>query len=269
MSGAVVANATLLFDRYDLGDDCKSITLNLSSAMLDNTTFSAAGASMTTAISRIAGLKDASLDAAGYINLNSSGTDAVVFGFVGVGSTSPVVTLFPNGITEGSTQSGAGYSMQGGVAKLTYAGANVGQILPFSLTVQGAVAVAKAIALKDFTQTALSTGTTNGTVFQLGQVSTCQSLYAGLHVTALSTTLGTTISALIQSASSSGAGFTAAATTRITFSAQSCKDGTWAVPIPASGLSTDEVFWRAQFTLSTGTSTGGSANGLIWAAIQQ
>lgn len=266
MSGSVVANATLLFDRYDLGDDCKTIALNLSSAMLDATTFSAAGASGTTAVMRLAGLKDANLDAAGYINLAASGTDAVAFGFLG--STSPIVTLFPNGITEGSTQAGGGYSLQGGLSKLTFGG-NVGALLPFSLQLQGATAVAKAIALKDFTQTALSSGTNNGTIFSFNPVTTCQALYAGLHVTALSTAIGTAISALIQSASSSGAGFTAAATNRITFSVLSCKDGVWATPIPASGLSTDETFWRVQFTLSTGTSTGASANGVAWMAIQQ
>lgn len=265
MSGAVVvSNAKLLFGPYDLGDDLKSITLNLSSAMLDNTTFPAAGAAATAAISRVAGLKDASLNAAGFVNLSSSASDAVLFSFLG--STSPLVTLFPNGITVGSTGLGSGYALQGGVAKYGPLGGNVGQLLPFAADVQGATVVAKVTALQDFTGSALSSGITNGTAFQIHVPSTCQQLYAGLHVTALSTTLGATIAGLIQQASSSGF---SSPVTRVTFSAQSCKWGTWATPIPSSLLSTDMLFWRVQLTVSTGTSTGAQANGLAWMAVQQ
>lgn len=267
MSGAVVvANAKLLVANYDLGGDVRAITLNLSSAMLDNTTFPAAGsATATKAISRLAGLKDASLNANGFINLTSSASDAVIFGNLGA-AVNPLVTLFPNGITVGSTAAGSGYALQGGVSKYAPFGAQVGALLPFAVDVVGATVVAKAIALHDFTGTALSTGVTNGTAFQFGAVSTCQALYAGLHVTALSTTLGTTITGVIQAATSSGF---ASPSTRITFTAQSCKAASWATPVAASALSTDQLFWRAQFTVSTGTSTGGSANGLIWMSQQQ
>ena len=264
MSGAtVVTNAKLLLGPYDLGQDLKAITLNLSSAMLDNTTFPSVSGPATAAVARVAGLKDASLNANGYVDLQSSASDAVIFGYLG--STSPLCTLFPTGIIAGSTQLGSAYALQGGVSKYGPIGGNVGTLLPFTVDVQGATTVCKATALDDFTAAAnaLSTGTTNGTAYGPFTFTSTQALYAGLHVTALSTTLGTTLSALVQQASSSGFGSSA---TAVTFSAQSCKYGTWATPVTAA--STSQTFWRVAFTLSTGTSTGGSATGLIWMAIQ-
>lgn len=263
----VVSNAKLLFGPYDLGGDSKAITLNLSSAMLDNTSFPPSGSSGTVAISRVAGLHDASLTANGYLNLTSSGTDATIFPFLG--STDPLVTAFPNGITVGSTTVGAGYALQGGVSKFTPLSGNVGQLLPFTVDVQGATQVARVTALYDATPVAntLSSGITTGTAYQpVSTITSTQSVYGGFHVTALSTTLAATISAVIQAATSSGF---SSPTSVITFGAQSCKYGTWATPVAGNTLSTNLLFWRTQITVSTGTSTGAQANGLVWYAIQQ
>ena len=119
----------------------------------------------------------------------------------------------------------------------------------------------RAIPLKNFLVTAIST-TANGTAFDLGQVSSSQSLYGALHLmTAASTARA--LSMTIQSATSSG--FTTP-TTRITFTLSSARGSTWALPV--SGLSTDPKFWRAAWTLSTAISTEGAPTGLVWMGIE-
>ncbi len=121
------------------------------------------------------------------------------------------------------------------------------------------MALVQMSALKDFRATALST-TDNGTAFQMGAPTSGQKLYAGLHLTSAS--LGTTarmLAMLIQSATASGFGSPA---TRVTFTRSTVLGAEWGTPV--GSLSTEHTWWRAQWTLSTAASTGGTWKGLAW-----
>lgn len=119
------------------------------------------------------------------------------------------------------------------------------------------MALIRAIALKDFRATALST-TDVSTGYNLGGLSTGQSVYAALHLTSAYNNTGRVLSMAVQSASSSG--FTGAAT-RITFTLSTTESGAWGTP--ATNFSTDHVWWRASWTMSTTASTGGTWKGLV------
>lgn len=125
------------------------------------------------------------------------------------------------------------------------------------------MALVRVSALKDFRSVALST-TDVSTGYNLGGVQSGSKFYAGLHLTSAS--LGTTGRMLVmtvQSASSSGFG---GAATRATFALSTAQGGEWAVPV--GGFSTDQVWWRANWTLSTAVSTGGTWKGLVWMGIK-
>jgi hypothetical protein len=117
-------------------------------------------------------------------------------------------------------------------------------------------------ALKDFRTNGLSTSDVS-TGVQLGPLTATQKLYAGLALTAAS--LGTTARMLlmsIQAASSSGFG---AASTPTQFALSTAQGAEWGVPVP---VSTDLPWFRASWTLSTGSSTGGSWKGIVFAGIK-
>ena len=126
------------------------------------------------------------------------------------------------------------------------------------------MALVRISALKDFRAAALST-TDVSTGYNLGAPVAGQVLYGGLHVTNAS--LGTTarvLSMAIQSASSSAFG---GVVTRVTFSLSTVLGAEWATPV--SALSTDQQWWRANWTLSTvAGSTGGTWKGLIWMGLR-
>ncbi len=125
------------------------------------------------------------------------------------------------------------------------------------------MALIRAVPLKSFLETSLSTSGT-GTAFNLGAATTGQYVYAAMHLTSAS--LGTTARMLVmavQAASSSGFG---AATTDFTFALSTDIGSTW--PARLSGLSTDQVWWRASWTLSTAASTGGTWKGLVYMGIK-
>ncbi len=257
MASVALTNVRTFFGAYEISGDLREVALSVSANLLDATTFSTASGGVTYH-SRIGGLKDTDLSAKGNVNLGSSQSDATLFANLG---SSGVITIFPNGITALSTNAGSGYGFQGENAKYSV-GSNVGTILPFSLSAKGASTLAKATVLSDFTASALSCGTTNGSAFaptfSLGEV-----LYAGYHVTALSTTLGTSVQGIVQAASSSGFGAT---TNMISFTALTCKAGQWATPVTTT--STDRIFFRIQSIVSTGTGSGASVTGLAWMSLQ-
>jgi len=118
----------------------------------------------------------------------------------------------------------------------------------------------KIMPLKDFRATALSTSG-SGTAKSSDAPVSGQKLYAGLHLTQVST--GRSFVGLIQSASSSGFG---SVTNEITFALTSERGSTWK---ETSTLSTDRPWRRFSWTLSTaGGSTGGSWKGLSWMGLR-
>lgn len=243
-----------LLGGYDFSADLTSLAINYASEGQDATTMGMSTRKI------VGGLKTSSLDAQGYINLGSSQNEPILFANVGVDDV--LATVFPDGIEVGSTVE-TGYAM-GTVQGDLSLGANVGALLPFSAKFLNGSLLVKATPLENWLSTAISTGAVNtGVAYNLGFAATCEAVYAGMHVTALSTALAGTVSAVIEAASSSGAGWT----TRVTFAAQTNKAGVLATPIAPNALTTDQPWWRAVITQSTGTSTGSVSNGLIWMAI--
>lgn len=252
---SIATCAHLLLGAYEVSADFAELGVNYGSESQDATTFG-----QNTRINK-GGLKTASFPGSGYLNLTSSGVEAVLFNTLGLDGTP--ATVFVHGITVGSTVE-TGYAMPVLEPKLDL-GENIGVLLPFSMELVSAGNLVRAIPLANFLDTALSTGVTVGSAFNLGHAATSEQLYAGWHVTALSTGLAASISAIVEAASSSGFG---TASTRISFSALTCKAGVWATPITPNALSTDQPWYRTRITQSTGSSTGAASNGLLWMAIQ-
>jgi hypothetical protein len=123
------------------------------------------------------------------------------------------------------------------------------------------MSLVRVVPLKEFLTSALST-TANGTAFQAGPLSTGQRLYAGLHLTSVST--GRALAVKVQSATSSSFG---SPTDQFTFALSSARGSTWGTPL--SNLSTDHAWFRASWTLSTaGGSTAGSWTGLVYMGVK-
>ena len=258
MSRVIYSCAHLLIDGLDASADLNSLTVNYGSESKDITTMG-----NDTRISK-GGLKTGSIDAAGLLNLGSSLIDEVLWGKIG--ETDVVVAVFPVGINAGST-SLTGEAM-GSVPNTLAIGGAVGEILPFSVTFGPSSDIVKAVVIEDFNSTAASTDGVTSASVNLVHCSTGEKLYAGWQVNGLTTSLGSSISAIIEAASSSGFGVGSTGQTLVTFGALSTKAGVVATPIAASAMSTDQPFLRAVITPSTGTSTCSNGTGYVWAGIQ-
>ena len=125
------------------------------------------------------------------------------------------------------------------------------------------MALVRVTVLKDFRATSLST-TEVTTGYQLGPLTTGQKVYAALHLTSAS--LGTTarmLAMIIQSATASAFG---SPVTRVTFTRSTAQGAEWGTP--AGSLSTEHSWFRANWTLTTAVSTGGTWKGLIYMGVR-
>jgi hypothetical protein len=117
----------------------------------------------------------------------------------------------------------------------------------------------RVVPLKNFLDTALSTSA-NGTAYSTVAPIAGQKVYGLLHLTGVST--GRTFVGSIQAASSSGFG---AVTTEFSFVTLSSAVG---ASLQEFTPSTDRMWRRATWTLSTAASTAGSWNGLFGVGIR-
>lgn len=124
------------------------------------------------------------------------------------------------------------------------------------------MALIRAVPLKDFLAagSALSTCAA-GTPFNLGGLTSGQRLFAGLHLTAVSTARPLIMT--VQSATASGFG---APSTQATFALTTEIGSTWATPV--ANLSTEHKWFRATWSLSTAASTGGTWRGLVYMGVR-
>lgn len=252
----VLTCAHLLIGGYDFSAQFSDLNVNVGSESLDMSTFGSEYRKHK------GGVQTASISAKGFLNLGSSLVDPVIYGTVGGGE--KIMTAFFDGVTVGSTFSSFGF----GAINVKYMiGGTFGSLLTFDVEGQSVTKMVQAIVLDTKLNSDWSTGNNNGTVLVF-----CTSgdklLYGGIHVTSLSTAL-CTISGVIAANSSSG--YTVSnpnGTTRITFAAQSCKDGTFATPVSGATLSTDQPFYRSVITVSTGGGAGGTARGVIYMGIE-
>lgn len=255
----VLTCAHLLIGGYDFSAQFQELMVTPGAEMLDASSF---GSDYR---KKKGGIQTGTITGKGKLNLGSSLIDPVLFGKVGVGG--DIMTAFFDGITAGSTV--AAFSMNALSVKYNLGG-TFGTLLSFDVEGQSQSRLVPAVVLDNAMVSAWSTDSSGGTVVHLPSCSvSSEMLYGGFHVTALSTGLGVTITGTITANSSSGySGSNPLGTTRLSFVAQSCKAGTFAVPIPASSLSSDQPFYRSLIVLSTGTSTGPSASGLLFMGLE-
>jgi hypothetical protein len=248
-------------DGYDFSQQFTELMVNRSSESLDVSTMG----SQTR--KHKGGVQDVSVTGKGFVNLGTSLMDGIIFGKVGIDAT--LATVFMDGIPNVACSTAGGYGISGVSVKHIFGG-SYGTVLPFDLDIQTQSALSPVVVLSNTLSTAYgdsgpwSTGANNGAAVPLSTngMSTSEKLYGGFHITTMSTALNSLgISAVIAAASSSGF---ATSNTRITFSAKTCKSGTWGTPVASGALSTDQPYIRAVITVATGTSSGNQATGLIW-----
>ena len=128
MATVIYTDAKFFLGGYNLSADHNEIGLDYSSEMLDVTTM---GDSTRV---RAGGLDTATVNGSGFWNGGTGNADDALFGLVG--EDQKVLTLFPNGITEG-TSTLKGYAMKSVLANYNI-GNTVGNMLTFDLTAQSA-----------------------------------------------------------------------------------------------------------------------------------
>lgn len=223
--------AKLYIDKYDFTGQINSQDLKIMADMLENTVYGA------DTRSNKAGLVSADVTHSGFIQLGVGNIEDILFGNVGV--TGKIVSLIPEGATEGNIA----YSIQSIASGFSQSG-KVGDLLAFNFAatshdkvVRGTVG---AIGAK--------TTTTFGTARNLGLVGATQKLYGILHITAVSGT-NPTLDVIIRSDALVGMG---SPTTRITFTQATAITSQWATPV--SGAIADDLWWQIGWTIG-GTNT--------------
>jgi hypothetical protein len=128
MATVIYTDAKFFLGGFNLSADHNEIGLDYSSEMLDVTTM---GDSTRV---RAGGLDSATVNGSGFWNGGTGNADDALFGLVG--EDQKVLTLFPDGITEGSTTL-KGYAMKSVLANYNI-GNTVGDMMTFDLTAESA-----------------------------------------------------------------------------------------------------------------------------------
>ena len=230
-------NITTWFGGYDMTTDLSQTTMPIEFEALDSTVFGPVG--QRTARSRRGGLEDVSSQVAGFWQADNALDETL---FDSLGGATQVITHSHDG-AEGSPA----YFYQARSFSYQLFG-EVGQLVPFSLTAQGAKGngtpgAVRGAVLK--TRASVSATGATGTAFELGAVGSGEHLYAALHVF----DPGTTITAVLES---DDADTFASATTQATFGPITVAGDTWATRV--AGPITD-TWYRLRVTAITGTAS--------------
>jgi len=128
MATVIYTDAKFFLGGFNLSADHNEIGLDYASEMLDVTTM---GDSTRV---RAGGLDTATVSGTGFWNGGTGNADDALFGLVG--EDEKVLTLFPDGITEGTTTL-KGYAMKSVLANYNI-GNTVGDMMTFDLTAESA-----------------------------------------------------------------------------------------------------------------------------------
>jgi hypothetical protein len=227
MANTVLTNAGLWVAQYALSGTANSLALGMSSALQENTPLSA------TAVSRIGGLQVIAFQAEGYWD---DAADAVLEARLGMSNVP--VTIAPVGSAVGDR------SFVARVATADYQplGGAVGELSMFSVGGEGSgVPVGRGSLLHNATRTSTANAPAG---VQLGALSSTQTLFAALHVTAVS---GSTPTLVVKVQSDDNSGFTSP-TDRITFATANATDNL-AQFASVAGAVTDD-YWRVVWTIT-------------------
>lgn len=236
-----LTSADIYFGPYDLSGVTNQIDTNITVADKDATTFGSNNAQV-----RTGGLIDFAATVDGFGEFGVGLEDDTLWASFATNTHN--LTVSPTG-----ADGDIAYFVP--VLQTNYKlGGKIGDILPFHQEVKNRLQYAPVAGKILLPKQVLPSGATNGTVTVLPATSATQSLYAVLHVFAVSGT-SPTVDVLVKSAALVGF---ASPTTRITFAQQVAAGESYAVPIP--GAITDG-FYRITATV------GGSATPTVTAAV--
>ena len=127
MATVYLRNVRIFVDGYELSGDFNEIAMDYSAEMLDETSFGD-----STRI-RKGGLKIVDVSGGGNWNGDAGTVGRILFDIVGTDD--KVISVFANGVTEGTTTD-KGFSTKGVVSEFNI-GDSVGTLLPFDFMMQG------------------------------------------------------------------------------------------------------------------------------------
>lgn len=218
MAERVFTNGLLFAGAANLTGQTRETALDLSSELQDSTSLE------DTARTRVGGLKDVALSAAGYFDPDDQ--DAIIYPLIGVSNT--LITLTPT-TALGDTS----FFFRAVLGEYSPITGSVGEIQGFTLNAASHLGDLYRGILMENSQ---FTVTGNGTGRQIGAVGAAQSIYAGVHVTAISGDWDIVVE------SDDNSGFTTAVT-RATFSSVTTVGDEFA---SVAGAITDD-WWRLRF----------------------
>jgi hypothetical protein len=231
---ATYMNADISYIVGDLEVACfaKSATFNAECAALDST-----GLCSTGWLEFIAGMRNATFDAALMADFADDGLDETMFGYFATKNV-------PQSLSIGSADGSPTYFMRGMTTSYAPILGSVGELA--GAQISGATSTGKLVRGQRIHPTSVARSATgNGTGYQLGALAADQSLFVALHVLARTGTASMTLK--IQS-DTTGFG---SPTDRITsFTAATARGYQWG---SVAGAVTDD-YWRCVYTI-TGTGT--------------
>jgi hypothetical protein len=178
MAPFVLLNTRLWMDGFDLGGYKNRISLSGDAELKEHTRFGDSGRR------RAGGLRDPQLKGGGFWDTAGTGfePDKVIFDRLGVADA--VVTCGPQDGNEGSV----GYFFRA-IHGLYRPGEAVGEILKYEVEAQGSDGVGLTRGIIIANKSVAAGGPTNGTAFNVGAIAAGQTLYAALHVIAVTTSV--------------------------------------------------------------------------------
>lgn len=228
---ATLTDAKLYVGEFDLSGDHNAIVTTFGSELVDDTAMG------DTTRSNAGGLKTVSLSGEGFWAGGDNAVDDVLFDHIGVADMP--VTVAP----AGETLANDAYLFNAIIGQYN-PGATVGELLRFSVSASGSggAGVVRGILAHIGSETATGSETKQ----LLGAVSATQSVYAALHVLAVSGT-NPTLDVLVRSDANADAG---GETTRLTFTQATAITSEWKSLV---GAITD-TYWDVSWTIGgTGT----------------
>lgn len=218
MSEQIFSQGLLFLGALDLKAKIRETALVITSEVQDVTALEDGSRN------RLGGLKDVSLSAAGYFD--AAEPDASLFASVGVSDS--LITVAPK-----ATLGERAFFFRAVVGEYSPITGAIGEVLGFELNAASYLGdLIRGTLMENGEQTASA----NGTGRQLGAVTSGQSIYAGLHITAITGDWDIVLE------SDDNSGFTTA-TTRHTFSGQTAIGDLFA---SVAGAITDD-WWRFRF----------------------
>jgi len=122
-------NAKIFAAGYDVSGQHNQVALEYSAAALDETVFGHDSTRMK------GGLKTARMSGSGFWRAGNNEVDKIFFESLSLSDI--VLTLFPDGITEGATSTGSGYAFKAELLTYNPLAGEVGSLLPFTIEAEG------------------------------------------------------------------------------------------------------------------------------------